>query len=335
MRLITSEPQITSSAAKTNRTRPEVVSKQRVHVARVEEPDGERAGRAAGTTRPSATSGPAAVSVRTSRRSSCRSRMVSTTRSSTSAVLPPVSRCKTRRARPARGRGSSSARDHVERILERDAELLVGDDPLGTRCAPAPARRRPPPKARRRSCARRGSPRRARRGCPAAVRANSVRLRSTLRRITPQTVNGTTKPMSRACEGEERPREATSGPPCRSGPDGDVRGLHPISASSTSSTKRAHHSRSFERPFRRADEAVVQGPADRRPVRRLGQRDELRQPLLQRCAGAASGSKSKQKASRPTAKTLTTIIVNGEPQKPSPKPLWYAWKVCAGSGGVA
>ena len=90
---------------------------------------------------------PCAVSVRTRRRSSCRSRTVSTTRSSTSAVLPPVSRCsaatsatcsrslvvhplrRPRRARPRAGRRAARRRRPARnslrglgRVVDHDRE---------------------------------------------------------------------------------------------------------------------------------------------------------------------------------------------------------------------
>ena len=68
--------------------------------------------------------------------------------------------------------------DAVERVLERDAELLVGDDALELRLATARGRRRRRRRRRRRGCVPRAGPRRARRGCPASWSPNSRRLRA-------------------------------------------------------------------------------------------------------------------------------------------------------------
>ena len=101
----------------------------RLEVVAAGEDERERARRSAARSGSSARSCACAVSTSTRRRSSMRPRMTSATRSSTSAVLPPASRCKPHDERDLLGVVAlHAARHDHERVVERDAELLVLED---------------------------------------------------------------------------------------------------------------------------------------------------------------------------------------------------------------
>ena len=72
--------------------------------------------------------------------------------------------------------------DAVERVLERDAELLVGDHALELGLRGLRRVGHDDGEARRRGCAPRAGRRRARRGCPGAGRRTPRRLRAILPR---------------------------------------------------------------------------------------------------------------------------------------------------------
>ena len=92
-------------------------------------------------------------------------------------MLPPVSRWSAA-TRPTCCEVAvvHSARDDVEGVLERNAQLLVCRRPGGT--PSATARPRPPrrPTARRRGCGPRGARKRVPAGCPATARRNRARF---------------------------------------------------------------------------------------------------------------------------------------------------------------
>ena len=136
--------------------------------------------------------------------SSNRSRIVSVTRSSTSAVLPPVSRWSAATSATC-SRSRLSIRWTTTRARPRAARRAARRRPrAGTPSATARQRRRRRPTARRRSCARRGAAITWRLSGSCSAKRSLALARARL--ISERTPNGTASPSRR----EERPGDPTA-----------------------------------------------------------------------------------------------------------------------------
>ena len=203
---ITQDPVATITTATTSRSCPSGSVEERVHVAPARRARAAARARSAAHVRIQRESRPCAVSVRTSRRSSIRARTVSTTRSSTSAEFD---------AHLALQPGDE--RDLVEivvvhpldgdleRVLERHAELLVGEHALELALRRLAAHRRRRPRARRRGCGpARSDAMRAPRGCPAAARRTGAASAVSLPSTNDRAPSGTTSTASRIPSGPDQ-----------------------------------------------------------------------------------------------------------------------------------